>query len=175
MALRIGEKVGITAPNPKRHKLGHGGINPQDEVKQISEGESEDNADHLSTQKILPTVKRQLSSSTTTAKNLDLAAIRAGDMSGSSMFNFQVEEMLLAVRPNYTKLVGPVDKALHRLKVLIESIEDQEPVTVGYLRSRFHVYFHTLMLLIRLPKQSNLCIKLTRSQSPFQTLHQRRT
>ena len=52
------------------------------------------------------------------------------DMSKANMFKLQVDEMLARVRPNYAEIMGFVDKALRRLKALIESIEDREPVTV---------------------------------------------
>jgi hypothetical protein len=134
MALRNDEKVGFTAPSPKRRKLGRARFDPQDGVQPTSDGKSKDSVENLSTQKETQPVlvQRDLNvrTSTSTASDLDFASIGAGDISRSSMFKLQVDEMLLAIRPNYTKMVGPVDKALRRLKILIESIEYREPVTV---------------------------------------------
>lgn len=135
MALQISERVGITDPNPKRHILGRTGLHGRYGVKHTSESESEDNADYLSTQKNIEKVlvHRELNASSGTARDSDSKSIGTNDISRSSMFKLQVDEMLLAVKPNYSKIVGPVDKALRRLKSLIESIDDREPVTVGSL------------------------------------------
>jgi len=134
MAMRNGKKIGIIAPSPKRRKLSHAGVDQQDEPRRSSDPESEENASQLSVSKSSSTalVQGELNVSTRRARDSDLRAIRTGDMSRSSMFKFQVDEMLLAVQPNYVKIMGPVDKALHRLKILIESIEDREPLTVGH-------------------------------------------
>ena len=134
MAMRNGEKIGIIAPSPKRRKLGYAGVDRQDEARQSSDPESEENTDQLSAPKSSSTafVQTEPNASISRARDSDLIAIRTGDMSRSSMFKLQVDEMLLAVQPNYAKIMGPVDKALRRLKILIESIEDREPLTVGH-------------------------------------------
>ena len=136
MALRNGEKVGITAPSPKRHKVGHVGVNRQDEVKQISDGESEDNADHLSAQKILPAVliQRELNASTSSSQEIGTWQPYLPEICPDQVCsNFRWTRCYLQFGQTIPKSVGPVDKALRRLKVLIESIEDREPLTVGYL------------------------------------------
>ncbi len=132
--MRNGEKFGIDAPSPKRRKFSHSGNNHQGRVGRFSGREPEDNADHLSAPKIASTVlvRGEPNSSTSRAMDSDLAATHAGDMSGSGLFKLQVDEMLLAVQPNYAKVMGPVDRALRRLKILIESIEDRELLTVSY-------------------------------------------
>jgi hypothetical protein len=134
MAMRNSEKIGIITPSPKRRKLGHTEVNQQDEATRFLDPESEKNADRLSLPESSSTflVQRALNASTNRVRDPDLTAIRTRDMSGSSMFKLQVDEMLLALQPNYAKIVGPVDKALRRLKILIESIEDREPLTVGH-------------------------------------------
>jgi hypothetical protein len=131
MAMRNGEKIGIIAPSPKRRKLHHAG---QDEDRRPSDPESEDKADQLSVPRSSSKVpvQKELDATTSRVRDSDLTAIRTGDMSISSMFKLQVDEMLLAVQPNYAKIMGSVDKALRRLKILIESIEDREPLTVGH-------------------------------------------
>lgn len=135
VAMRNGEKIGIIAPSPKRRKLGRAGCNGKDEARQASDPESEDKPDQLSAPKSSSTVlvQRELKESSSRASDSDLTAIPTGDMSRSSMFKLQVDEMLLAVQPNYAKIMGPVDKALCRLKILIESIEVREPLAVGHL------------------------------------------
>jgi hypothetical protein len=171
MSMRNGEKMGIVAPSPKRRKLGHAGVNQQDEARRSSDRESGENTNHLAAPKVSSTVlmQRELNASNSRAKDSHLATTRSGGMSRSSMFKLQADEMLLAVQPNYAKIMGPIDKALHRLKILIESIEDREPLTVR--TSPLQVWSSVLMLLLRLQKPSSPCIKLTRSRFLFQKSH----
>jgi len=131
MAMRNDEKIGIIAPSPKRRKLHHSGVNGQDEDRRPSDPESEDRADQLSVPRSFSKVL-VLDTTTSRVRNSGLTAIRTGDMSRSNIFKLQVDEMLLAVQPNYSKIMGSVDKTLRRLKILIESIENREPLTVGY-------------------------------------------
>ncbi|KFY29595.1 hypothetical protein V494_08640 [Pseudogymnoascus sp. VKM F-4513 (FW-928)] len=61
-----------------------------------------------------------------THKSTSAAAPFAGDAYNSSLFKLQVEEMLVEVKPNYAKRLGPVGNALRKLKTLIEAIPDRE-------------------------------------------------
>lgn len=63
-------------------------------------------------------------------KDTDESALYAGDLYKSSMFKFQIDEMLSEIRPNYAKRLGPVNAVLHKLKTLIESISDRGPLNV---------------------------------------------
>lgn len=70
------------------------------------------------------------------------AAPFAGDAYNSSLFKLQVEEMLVEVKPNYAKRLGPVGNALRKLKTLIEAIPDHEELPVSnYINFgfRYHV------------------------------------
>jgi hypothetical protein len=58
-------------------------------------------------------------------------AIFAGGLYKSSVFKLKVDEMLAEVQPNYEKRASVIDDALHRLKGLIEGIEDREALPVS--------------------------------------------
>lgn len=67
----------------------------------------------------------------------------SSDAHHSNLFELQIEEMLQEVRPNYERIMGPVDTALRRLKTLIESIEDREPLSVGAM---LHHYYPIVLM-----------------------------
>lgn len=56
----------------------------------------------------------------------------ASGASNSNMFKLQMDELLVKVRPKYGKRVTKVEDALRKLKVIIESIPNQESLPVGY-------------------------------------------
>jgi U3 small nucleolar RNA-associated protein 22 len=64
-------------------------------------------------------------------KSGSAAAPFAGDAYNSSLFKLQVDEMLVEVKPNYAKRLGPVGNALRKLKTLIEAIPDREELPVS--------------------------------------------
>lgn len=66
-----------------------------------------------------------------THKSSSAAAPFAGDAYNSSLFKLQVEEMLVEVKPNYAKRLGPIGNALRKLKTLIEGIPDREEMPVS--------------------------------------------
>jgi U3 small nucleolar RNA-associated protein 22 len=61
----------------------------------------------------------------------DESALYAGGLYKSSMFKLQIDEMLAEVQPNYEKRLRGADEALHKLKSIIEAIEDRELLPVG--------------------------------------------
>ena len=82
-----------------------------------------------------------------------------GDIHHSSLLELQIEEMLREVRPNYAKIIGPVDAALRKLKTLIESIEDCESLSVG--QNAAPLLLHRTDKISRSPRRQNLCTKPT--------------
>lgn len=64
-------------------------------------------------------------------KSSSAAAPFAGDAYNSSLFKLQVEEMLVEVKPNYAKRLGPVGNTLRKLKTFIEAIPDREELPVS--------------------------------------------
>lgn len=135
------ENMGIIAPIAKRRRLDH--VPP-------SRQEAGENAHYLSTQPISSTSleQRKPNESSSRARELHSTELYAGGMYKSNLFKLQVDEMLRAVQPNYAKMMEPVDKALRRLKTLIGSIENREPLTVGLFLVDY--IFHALILLLRL-------------------------
>jgi hypothetical protein len=67
----------------------------------------------------------------------------------SSLLELQIEEMLREVRPDYDAVIGPIDNALRRLKALIESIGDREPMEVSDMVSHCHLSSSDPLLGIR--------------------------
>jgi U3 small nucleolar RNA-associated protein 22 len=76
-------------------------------------------------------------------KSSSAAAPFAGDAYNSSLFKLQVEEMLVEVKPNYAKRLGPVGNVLRKLKTLIEAIPDREEMPVSNCAS-FEIQYHVL-------------------------------
>ena len=76
-------------------------------------------------------------------KSSSAAAPFAGDAYNSSLFKLQVEEMLVEVKPNYAKRLGPVGNALRKLKTLIEAIPDREELPVSN-HTDFGIQYHVL-------------------------------
>lgn len=58
-------------------------------------------------------------------------SLYSGGSYKSNLFKLQVDELLAEVKPNYEKRLGFVDEELRKLKVLIESIEDRDPLSVS--------------------------------------------
>lgn len=141
MAMRSSEDEDThdITPNPKRRKLDHIRVGRQDESEHSSfpNHETEGNADHSPERLNLGVLMQEKSSaSTNKTRESKSTTLYTGDLNRSSMFKLQVDEMLRVVQPNYAKLMEPMDKALRKLKVLIEGIEDRDPVTVGLFPSR---------------------------------------
>jgi len=63
----------------------------------------------------------------------DDAALYAGGLYRSSLFKLQVDELLREVLPNYEKRFSGVSEALHKLRGLIEGIEEREALSVSYM------------------------------------------
>lgn len=59
------------------------------------------------------------------------AALYAGGFYKSSLFKLQVDELLHEVAPNYEKRFSGLTDDLHKLKVLIEEIEERAPLSVS--------------------------------------------
>lgn len=76
-------------------------------------------------------------------KTSSAAAPFAGDAYNSSLFKLQVEEMLVEVKPNYAKRLGPVGNVLRKLKTLIEAIPDREEMPVSNC-ANFGIQYHVL-------------------------------
>jgi hypothetical protein len=122
----------MVVSSSKRRKLDHG-------EEKLHKGRDSLEIDHLEDMEQSYTSK--MASNVPTENNVQVASGRRSDLdvavpySGtthkSSLFNLQVDEMLAEVRPNYSKLMGPIDDALCRLKTLIDSIDDRGPMTVG--------------------------------------------
>jgi U3 small nucleolar RNA-associated protein 22 len=61
----------------------------------------------------------------------DDGALYAGGLYKSSLFELQVHELLREVQPNYEKRFRGLNDALHRLKGLIEGIEERNALSVS--------------------------------------------
>jgi len=61
----------------------------------------------------------------------DDAALYAGGLYRTSLFKLQVDELLREVAPNYEKRFGGLTAALHKLKGLIEGIEERDALSVS--------------------------------------------
>jgi len=73
----------------------------------------------------------------------DDAALYAGGLYRSSLFKLQVDELLREVAPNYEKRFGGLPAALHKLKGLIEGIEEQDALSVSFQTPIFPVQLLT--------------------------------
>jgi U3 small nucleolar RNA-associated protein 22 len=65
------------------------------------------------------------------AQDDDDAALYAGGLYKSSLFKLQVDELLHEVEPNYEKRFRGMKEALHKLKGLIEGIEERDALPVS--------------------------------------------
>jgi U3 small nucleolar RNA-associated protein 22 len=77
------------------------------------------------------------------ATDSDDAALYARGLYKSSLFKLQVDELLREVVPNYEKGFSGVTEALHRLKGLIEGIQERDALSVGLLISSCHIFLLT--------------------------------
>ena len=69
-----------------------------------------------------------------TVKELDsggTAKGAAGNMYSSNMFKLQMDELLAEMRPNYERRLKKVEKALHKLKAILERIPEQDALPVS--------------------------------------------
>lgn len=55
----------------------------------------------------------------------------AGNIYNSNMFKLQMDELLAEMRPDYERRLKKVEKALHKLKAILERIPEQEPLPVS--------------------------------------------
>ncbi|RDW73842.1 putative pre-rrna processing protein utp22 protein [Coleophoma crateriformis] len=98
------------AVNPsKRRKLDH-------EIQEDSSNEAE-------SKQVSKTKSARLT-------NHEDGALYSGGSYKSNLFKLQVDEMLAEVKPNYEKRLGFISDELHKLKGLIESIGDRDPLSV---------------------------------------------
>lgn len=88
----------------------------------------------------------------------------------SNLLELQIEEMLREVRPNYSTIMGPLDTALRKLRTLIESIEDHEPLSVR--QNAASPLLHGTDEISRSPRRQSLCTKVTKLWSLFQIPNQ---
>jgi hypothetical protein len=118
--------------SPKRRKLHPHENEPLEKQLQSLDADNEDDIGQLYKHKMVSRMSTRNNSNLGSGRSRgpDATEPYSGDMYKSSLFNLQVDEMLLEVRPNYSKLMGPIDNALHKLKTLINSIEDRDPLTV---------------------------------------------
>jgi U3 small nucleolar RNA-associated protein 22 len=65
------------------------------------------------------------------AQDGDDAALHAGALYKSSLFKLQVDELLREVTPKYEKRFGGLTEALHKLKGLVEGIEERGALSVS--------------------------------------------
>ena len=65
-----------------------------------------------------------------TAKTSQLD-ISAGSMYKSNLFKLQMDELLAELRPSYKRRMVKAEKALHKLKRLIEAIPTRDPLPVS--------------------------------------------
>jgi U3 small nucleolar RNA-associated protein 22 len=61
----------------------------------------------------------------------DDAALYAGGIYKSSLFKLQIDELLREVAPNYAKRFCGLTETLHKLKGLIEGIEERDALSVS--------------------------------------------
>ena len=112
----------MESQTPKRRKL-----DAHVEMPQVSDETHKGHLDSATGEEqtvARPTMKNKRSSSA--------SAPFAGDAYHSSLFQLQVEEMLVEVKPNYAKRLGAAGNALRRLKTIIEAIPDRDQTPVGY-------------------------------------------
>ena len=123
------------APHPtKRRKLEH-----DSDQEALHDDVSSDGLENSDTdEQPANSHKKKAASRTTGEQTADSAAMYAGDLYKSSMFKMQVDEMLSEIRPNYEKRMGPVNEALRKLKTIIDSIADREPLSVSHYDNEIH-------------------------------------
>ncbi|KAE9369461.1 pre-rRNA processing protein-like protein Utp22 [Stipitochalara longipes BDJ] len=68
----------------------------------------------------------------------DDAALYSGGLYKSSLFKLQVDELLREVAPNYEKRFGGLTKTLHKLKGLIEDIEEHDALSIAEATKWLH-------------------------------------
>jgi U3 small nucleolar RNA-associated protein 22 len=110
----------------KRRKLEHGESFPDGSD---SEGNSPREQAVGNTSEEPPAPLKQ--TRTKRAQDDDDAALYAGGLYKSSFFKLQVDELLREVKPNYEKRFSGVKEVLHKLKGLIESIEERDALSVS--------------------------------------------
>ena len=113
-------------PSPtKRRKLEHGDSFPD---RSDSEGNSPREQVVANTLEP-PTSLKQ--TRMTRVQDDDDAALYAGGLYKSSLFKLQVDELLREVKPDYEKRFSGVKEVLHKLKGVIESIEERDALSVS--------------------------------------------
>lgn len=55
----------------------------------------------------------------------------AGTTHDSTMFKLQMDELLAEMRPDYERRLKKVEKALHKLKGILEHIPERDPLPVS--------------------------------------------
>ena len=55
----------------------------------------------------------------------------AGNTHDSNMFKLQLDELLAEMRPDYERRLKKVEKALHKLKGILEHIPERDPLPVS--------------------------------------------
>ena len=155
----------MASSNPKRHRRSY-----TDE----SSGPGDVEADVVSKEEDPePLSKRQKSNDSLNPAGRPASTIPFSvDMHQPNLFELQIEEMLREVRPHYAQIMDPVDTALRKLKTLIESIEEREPLSVR--RIAILLAFHRADEGNRLLMRQRLCTKSTKLRSPFHIQSQTR-
>jgi U3 small nucleolar RNA-associated protein 22 len=121
----------------KRRKLDHGRTSP-DGSKSDSGSLREESALKNSTEPPPPSK----SSQTKRTQDDDDSALYAGGLYKSSLFKLQVDELLREVQLKYEKRFNGVNDILHRLKGLIETIEERDYLSVSQVIDSIkqHIY-----------------------------------
>lgn len=116
----------MTLHGSKRRKLNHGGGSgtASNATEQICTGENYEAPDSRQ-----PSQKSPINGDHTSQRNSATSAMHAAEYK-SSIFKYQLDQLLAEVEPKYAKLTGPLNSILHQLKALIEGIEDKKPLTV---------------------------------------------
>lgn len=57
-----------------------------------------------------------------------------------SLFNLQVDALIAEAKMNYSKRTVSIDKALHKLKSLVESFDDRAPLAVSSSTTSQRIY-----------------------------------
>jgi U3 small nucleolar RNA-associated protein 22 len=121
----------------KRRKLDHTSTSLDDSESEAHEPQSTPNISKEALAPPRPTHTKR-------AHGDDDAALYAGGIYKSSLFKLQVDELLREVAPSYEKRFGGLTETLHKLKGLIEGIEERDALSVSQWISPHEVILLTL-------------------------------
>ena len=110
----------------KRQKLAHDSASP-DGSESEGNGPKQQSPPGNSTEATAP----PKSTTTKRTRDGDDGALYSGGLYRSVLFKLQIDELLREVVPNYEKRFSGLNEALHKLKSVIEGIQERDALPVS--------------------------------------------